>query len=75
MVRWLRVGHLNSEPSVSKAQSEPKIFGPKEPCPPLPTLLAVLARYRADDGSWPDGLVNLRWLIAEATRRARADVT
>jgi hypothetical protein len=56
------------------ASHQPRVLLPGDHVPPLPALLTVLARYKADDGSWPPGLVNLRWLIVEATRRSgRAD--
>jgi hypothetical protein len=35
----------------------------------------VLARYKADDSSWPRGLVHLRYAIAMARSHAEASVT
>jgi hypothetical protein len=40
-----------------------QILRPREEALSLDELQAVLARYKADDASWPCGLVNLRSAI------------
>jgi hypothetical protein len=44
---------------------------PKEETLSLDELHAILARYRADDDSWPCGLVNLRNAIKGKAAAAR----
>jgi hypothetical protein len=43
--------------------STDQVLKPKEEALSLGELHAILSRYRADDDSWPCGLVNLRQAI------------
>jgi hypothetical protein len=47
---------------------------PKEEILSLDELHIILSRYRADDASWPCGLVNLRLAIRAKDAAARGAV-
>lgn len=52
--------------------STPRPIRPDEFVPPLPQLIIALQIYRADNGVWPAGLVNLKRMFTEAMKRHKA---
>lgn len=57
--------------SAEGPQRAPRVLGMHDYVPSAPVLRQALSCYKPDDSSWPAGLVNLRWLLAEAERRER----